>query len=165
MIEGMKQVGIDSNTVLDTYIKLYNDCLEGHKSDMTIGLHLCRGNFKGGVHFSEGGYDTIAIKLFNEINCDTYYLECSCLSITLLTADDTPRAGNFEPLAHLPKDKSVVLGLISSKLAELEDPKQIAGRIDEAAKILGDPQKKRICLSPQCGFASHIEGNAVRLFV
>jgi len=86
-------------------------------------------------------------------------------SITLLTADDTPRAGNFKPLAHLPKDKSVVLGLISSKLAELEDPKQIARRVDEAAKILGDPQKKHICISPQCGFASHIEGNAVRVFV
>ena len=76
MLEGMKQVGIDSTKVLDTYIKLYNDCLEGHESDMTIGLHLCRGNFKGGVHFSEGGYDAIAVKLFNEINCDTYYLEC-----------------------------------------------------------------------------------------
>jgi hypothetical protein len=64
-------------------------------------------------------------------------------------------------LAHLPKNKTVVLGLISSKLPELEDPKQISGRIDEAAKILGDPEKKRICLSPQCGFASHIEGNKV----
>ena len=78
-----------------------------------------------------------------------------------LTTDDTPRAGNFEPLAHLPKDKSVVLGLISSKLPDLEDPKQLAGRIDEAARFLGDPEKKRISLSPQCGFASHIEGNNV----
>ena len=79
-----------------------------------------------------------------------------------LIIDDTPRAGNFEPLAFLPKNKSVVLGLISSKLADLEDPKQIAGRVDEAAKIMGDPSKSRICLSPQCGFASHIEGNKVR---
>ena len=78
-----------------------------------------------------------------------------------LMSDDTPRAGNFEPLAHLPKNKSVVLGLISSKLAELEDPKQIASRVDEAAKIMGDSSKARICLSPQCGFASHIEGNKV----
>jgi len=151
MIDGMKEVGIDSQKVLDRYIKLYNDCLAGHEPDMVVGLHLCRGNFKGGVHFSEGGYDAIAVKLFNEINCDTYYLEY-----------DTPRAGNFEPLAHLPKGKSVVLGLISSKVPDLEDPKQIAGRVDEAAEILGDPQKKRICLSPQCGFASHIEGNNVR---
>lgn len=75
--------------------------------------------------------------------------------------DDTPRAGNFEPLAYLPKNKTVVLGLISSKIADLEDPKQIAGRVDEAAKILQDPKKQRICLSPQCGFASHIEGNKV----
>src|SRR5579859_3995258 len=78
-----------------------------------------------------------------------------------LMSDDTPRAGNFEPLAHLPKNKSVVLGIISSKLATLEDPKQIAGRVDEAAKVMGDPSKSRICLSPQCGFASHIEGNKV----
>jgi methionine synthase II (cobalamin-independent) len=78
-------------------------------------------------------------------------------------SDDTPRAGNFEPLAHLPKNKSVVLGLISSKLAELEDPKQIASRVDEAAKIMGDSSKARICISPQCGFASHIEGNKVSL--
>ena len=78
-----------------------------------------------------------------------------------MISDDTPRAGNFEPLAHLPKNKSVVLGLISSKLAELEDPKQIAVRVEEAAKIMGDPSKARICLSPQCGFASHIEGNKV----
>ena len=81
--------------------------------------------------------------------------------LTFLIKDDTPRAGNFEPLAHLPKNKTVVLGLISSKLPTLEDPKEISGRIDEAAKILGDPEKKRICLSPQCGFASHIEGNKV----
>jgi methionine synthase II (cobalamin-independent) len=81
--------------------------------------------------------------------------------LSCLIKDDTPRAGNFEPLAHLPKNKTVVLGLISSKLPDLEDPKQIAGRIDEAAKILGDLEKKRICLSPQCGFASHIEGNKV----
>ena len=79
----------------------------------------------------------------------------------MLIADDTPRAGNFEPLRHLPKHKTVVLGLISSKLPQLEDPKQIAGRIDEAARFLGDPEKKRISVSPQCGFASHIEGNNV----
>jgi methionine synthase II (cobalamin-independent) len=162
MIEGMKKVGINSEDVLDTYIKLYNDCLEGHPADMVCGLHLCRGNFKGGVHFSEGGYDAIAVKLFNEIHCDTYYLECAFHpKISGLMVDDTPRAGNFEPLASLPKNKTVVLGLISSKLPELEETKQVEGRLNEAAKILGDPHKKRICLSPQCGFASHIEGNKV----
>src|SRR5262249_6605335 len=98
-----------------------------------------------------------------------YSMRLTAILITLnvsvdgigLMVDDTPRAGNFEPLAHLPKHKSVVLGLISSKLPELEDPKQISSRLDEAATILGDPEKKRICLSPQCGFASHIEGNKV----
>ena len=92
----MKKEGIDSNKVLDTYIKLYNDCLEGHEKDMTIGLHLCRGNFKGGMHFSEGGYDAIAVKLFNEINCDTYYLECMSLCI--------PRAQSFPALWGMEAD-------------------------------------------------------------
>jgi methionine synthase II (cobalamin-independent) len=78
MLEGMKAQGIDPNKVLGSYIGLYNDCLRDHPADMTCGLHLCRGNFKGGVHFSEGGYDAIAVKLFNEINCDVYYLECNC---------------------------------------------------------------------------------------
>jgi methionine synthase II (cobalamin-independent) len=83
------------------------------------------------------------------------------MGCSLLIVDDTPRAGNFEPLAHLPKHKSVVLGLISSKVPDLEDSEQITGRVNEAAQILNDPEKKRICLSPQCGFASHIEGNKV----
>ena len=94
--------------LLDAYIALYNDCISKVPADMHTGVHLCRGNFRGGIHFSEGGYDRIAIKLFQQINVDCYYLEY-----------DTERAGTFEPLKFLPKNKSVVLGLISSKLPQV----------------------------------------------
>jgi len=158
MIQGMEEKGIDHEALLDTYIKTYNDCLKGRPSDMTVGLHLCRGNFKDGMHFSEGGYDRIAIKLFNEINVDCYYLEY-----------DTDRAGTFEPLKFLPKNKTVVLGLISSKIPELENPEELKARVEQAAKVIaqGKPERSeqealnQICISPQCGFASHAEGNRV----
>lgn len=77
MIKGMSDVGVDHEAVLDTYIAAYNECLKGRPRDMTIGLHLCRGNFKDGKHFSEGGYDRIAAKLFNEIDVDCYYVSRS----------------------------------------------------------------------------------------
>ena len=149
MLEGMKAEGVDSAALLNAYIKLYNDCIGSRPKDMTVGVHLCRGNFKDGVHFSSGGYDRICQKLFNEIPADTYYLEY-----------DTPRAGGFEPLSALPKNKSVVLGLVSTKVPALEDPAVLKGRVEEAAKFLGG-SKDRLCISPQCGFASHIEGNKV----
>jgi len=158
MIEGMKEKGVDSEALLNTYIRAYNNCLKGRPADMTVGVHLCRGNFKGGMHFSEGGYDRIAIKLFNEIHADTYYLEY-----------DTERAGTFEPLKHLPANKSVVLGLISTKLAALEDKEYLKKRVLEAADQIASGTTKRskeaalnqICISPQCGFASHSEGNNI----
>ncbi len=87
MIKGMEERGIDHVALLNTYIRAYNKIVDDHPADMTVGLHLCRGNFKNGMHFSEGGYDRIAIKLFQEINVDCYYLEY-----------DTPRAGTFQPL-------------------------------------------------------------------
>ncbi|OCH93287.1 UROD/MetE-like protein [Obba rivulosa] len=158
MIEGMEERGVDHQALLDTYIRAYNSCLEGRPADLTVGLHLCRGNFKDGMHFSEGGYDRIAIKLFQEINVDTYYLEY-----------DTPRAGTFEPLKWLPANKSVVLGLISSKVPKLEDKADIIARVHRAAEVIASGDESRsqeaalnqICISPQCGFASHAEGNAV----
>ncbi|KAI0699462.1 UROD/MetE-like protein [Cytidiella melzeri] len=158
MIKGMEERGIDHEAILDTYIKAYNDCLKGHPKDMTVGLHLCRGNFRGGMHFSEGGYDRIAIKLFTQIDVDVYYLEY-----------DTERAGTFEPLKHLPKHKVVVLGLITSKFPKLEDPVELKKKIHAAAEVIAGGTEKRsfeeamnqICISPQCGFASHAEGNPV----
>ncbi|KAK4700311.1 5-methyltetrahydropteroyltriglutamate--homocysteine methyltransferase, partial [Phenoliferia sp. Uapishka_3] len=155
MLDGMKADGIDSDAMLDSYIKLYNDCLEGHPTDMTICLHLCRGNFKGGMHFSEGGYDAISSKLFKDLNADSYLLEY-----------DTDRAGGFEPLADLPAHKTVVLGLITSKFPQLEKKEDLVKRIHEAAGFMAqgsgqskDEALKRCMISPQCGFASHADGN------
>lgn len=141
--------------LLDTYIQCYNDCISKHTSKMHFGLHICRGNFMGSRHFSEGGYDRIAVKLFTRLNVSTYYLEY-----------DTPRAGGFEPLLHLPADKNVILGVITSKFPELEDKVKMKERIFAAADIIakGSGQTReaaldRIGVSPQCGFASHEEGN------
>ncbi|KAI0655349.1 UROD/MetE-like protein [Cubamyces menziesii] len=158
MIKGMEERGVDHEALLDTYIRAYNNCLKNRPADMNVGLHLCRGNFRNGMHFSEGGYDRIAIKLFKEINVDCYYLEY-----------DTPRAGTFEPLKHLPPNKAVVLGLISTKFPTLEDVDDLVKRIHNAANIIASGEPKRsveaalnqICISPQCGFASHSEGNLV----
>ncbi|TFK56985.1 UROD/MetE-like protein [Heliocybe sulcata] len=158
MIKGMTEVGVDHEALLNTYVKLYNDCLRDRPADMTIGLHLCRGNFKDGRHFSEGGYDRIAVKLFHEIDVDCYYLEY-----------DTERAGTFAPLKHLPKNKAVILGLITSKFPELENKEDLKKRVHDAAETIAQGDEKRskeealnqLCISPQCGFASHAEGNKV----
>ena len=132
MIKGMEERGIDHAALLDTYIRAYNNCLKGRPADMTVGLHLCRGNFRAGMHFSEGGYDRIAIKLFQEINVDCYYLEY-----------DTPRAGSFEPLRHLPAHKTAVLGLITSKFPKLEEVDDLVSRIKNAAAIIASGEDGR----------------------
>ena len=143
--------------LLDEYIDLYNGCIAQRPADMHVGVHLCRGNFVGSRHFSEGGYDRIATKLFQKLNVDTYYLEY-----------DTPRAGGFEPLKHLPKHKNVILGVITSKFPEMEDLEEMKKRVykaaDHVAEGNGETQKdalQRLGVSPQCGFASHSSGNAV----
>ncbi|GAA6054371.1 hypothetical protein JCM3770_003342 [Rhodotorula araucariae] len=157
MLEGMKAEGQDPAKVLDQYIQLYNDCVRDAPADMVIGLHLCRGNFKDGLHFSEGGYEHISKKLFRELNAHVYYLEY-----------DTERAGGFEPLADLPANKVVVLGLVTSKFPQLEDKEELIQRINEAADFAAkganqtrEQALQRLCISPQCGFASHAEGNPV----
>lgn len=157
MLKGFKDNKEDASALLDAYIKLYNDCISSRPSDMHIGVHLCRGNFVGGRHFSEGGYDAIATKLFRNLNVDTYYLEY-----------DTPRAGGFEPLKELPKGKNVILGLITSKFPELEDVQEMKGKVYKAADMIGEGTGEsreealgRLGVSPQCGFASHSDGNNV----
>ncbi|KAG4411105.1 hypothetical protein IFR04_015762 [Cadophora malorum] len=141
--------------LLDSYIQCYNDSIRDHKDKMHFGLHICRGNFMGSRHFSEGGYDRIAIKLFQNLNVASYYLEY-----------DTPRAGGFEPLLHLPAHKNVILGVITSKFPELEDKEKMKERLfaaaDAIAKGAGQTREQaldRMGVSPQCGFASHEEGN------
>lgn len=159
MIEGWKKDSANTRTIddlFDAYIKFYNDCFQ-RPDDMHLGIHLCRGNFVGSRHFSEGGYDRIARKLFNELNVDTYYLEY-----------DTERAGGFEPLEELPQNKNVILGVITSKFPELEDKEEMKQRIHKAAGFVakgsgGNKEEalKRLGVSPQCGFASHEEGNLI----
>ena len=146
-----------ADQLLDEYIQLYNDCISKRPADMHVGVHICRGNFVGSRHFSEGGYDRIATKLFQELDVDTYYLEY-----------DTPRAGGFEPLKHLPKNKNVILGVITSKFKEMEDLEEMKKRVYEASDFVaegnGETREQalqRMGVSPQCGFASHSSGNAV----
>ncbi|KIW02451.1 uncharacterized protein PV09_06261 [Verruconis gallopava] len=140
--------------LLDAYIKLYNDSLSKVPEDMHTGVHLCRGNFIGGRHFAEGGYDVIASKLFRNLKVDTFYLEY-----------DTERAGGFEPLKHLPTNKNVIIGVVSTKLATLEDAELMKERIYKAADFIAegsgqtrDEALKRIGVSPQCGFSTHESG-------
>ncbi|KAK9419631.1 putative 5-methyltetrahydropteroyltriglutamate-homocysteine methyltransferase [Seiridium unicorne] len=140
--------------LLEAYIQLYNDSISKLPSDFHTGIHLCRGNFIGGRHFAEGSYDIIAKKLFENLNVDTFYLEY-----------DTERAGGFEPLKYLPKNKNVVVGVISTKLRELEDKEAMKQRIHKAAEFVAEGSGqtkeealKRICVSPQCGFSTHESG-------
>lgn len=157
MIEGWKKDPANTRTIeslFDAYIAFYNDCFK-RPTDMHLGIHLCRGNFVGSRHFSEGGYDRIAIKLFNELNVSTYYLEY-----------DTSRAGGFEPLKSLPKNKNVILGVITSKFPKLEDKEEMKARIMSAAEFIAagnggskEEALQQLGVSPQCGFASHEDGN------
>ncbi|KAK5234418.1 hypothetical protein LTR47_004451 [Exophiala xenobiotica] len=140
--------------LLDAYIQLYNDSIANCPADMHTGVHLCRGNFIGGRHFAEGAYDIIAKRLFENLNVNTFYLEY-----------DTERAGGFEPLKFLPKNKNVIVGCISTKLRELEDKEETKNRIYKAADFVAEGSGqtreealKRIGISPQCGFSTHETG-------
>lgn len=142
--EAIAASGDQPARLVDSYIKLINNALAGRPTDMTLAMHLCRGNFKG-KWLSEGGYDYVAERLFNEINVDAFFLEY-----------DTPRAGDFMPLKAVPAHKMVVLGLISTKTAELESIDTLRRRIDEASRYV---PLERLAISPQCGFASAVSGN------
>jgi 5-methyltetrahydropteroyltriglutamate--homocysteine methyltransferase len=138
-------MGIDPEQALDEAIRVDNACLEGARGKgALLAMHLCRGNARS-QWYAEGGYDPIAEKLFNQLNVDVFLLEY-----------ESERAGTFEPLRFMPKDKVAVLGLVSSKLPELESQDQIIRRIEEAASYM---PIDNLALSPQCGFASTAEGN------
>ena len=134
----------DPDALVGQYIQAINDAVAGAPADMAIGIHMCRGNFKG-HYLSEGGYDTVAERFFSETRATHFLLEY-----------DTPRAGDFAPLRFMPKDKGVVLGLVSSKTAALELAGDLRRRIDDASKFM---ELDRLGLSPQCGFASTVAGN------
>jgi 5-methyltetrahydropteroyltriglutamate--homocysteine methyltransferase len=136
--------GRDPQRLLELYAEKINLALEAVPEEVTVTLHQCRGNREGNWA-AEGGYDPVAEVLFNRIAVDGYFLEY-----------DTPRAGGFEPLRFLPKGKRVVLGLVSTKSAELEPRGLLEGRIDAAARFA---PLEQLALSPQCGFASSIVGN------
>lgn len=129
------------------YPEMINRAFANRPPSLHLAMHLCRGNNQSGW-FGEGGYDPIADVLFNQINVDSYFLEY-----------ETARAGSFEPLRLVPKNKSVVLGLVSSKLPQLESKDMLKRRIEEATRYIDLDQ---LSLSPQCGFASSSEGNRIR---
>jgi len=138
------QWGWDWQKLLDKYIWANNEVLRDLPKGMTAGIHLCRGNFRG--HWiGSGGYEPVAEKFFGQVNANAFLLEY-----------DSERAGDFRPLRHLPKEKCVVLGLVSSKTPELESGADLRRRIDDAAKFV---DFQRLAISPQCGFASTAAGN------
>lgn len=139
------EMGMDPNALLDESIRADNACFEAaRRPGVTLAMHLCRGNNRS-HWYAEGGYDDIAEKLFNSMAVDRFLLEY-----------DDARSGSFDPLRFIPRDKSVVLGLISSKRPELESADVLARRIDEASRYV---PLENLALSPQCGFASTMEGN------
>jgi methionine synthase II (cobalamin-independent) len=136
--------GYDVEEIKKQYLDLNNAAIVDLPKDLIVTTHVCRGNYHS-TWATSGGYDPVAKTLFGGENVSAYYLEY-----------DTDRAGDFAPLKEVSEDKTVVLGLVSSKTGELEDKKKIIYRIKEAAKYV---PAKHICLSPQCGFASTEEGN------
>ena len=138
--------GDDWRDLLDIYAGVINAVVAGAPDGMRIGMHLCRGNNQG--HWqADGGYDAIAETLFGKLDIDCYFLEY-----------DSPRAGTFEPLRAVPPGKTVVLGLVSTKVADLEPEDVLKRRIEEAARCVDLDQ---LALSPQCGFASSYQGNPI----
>jgi 5-methyltetrahydropteroyltriglutamate--homocysteine methyltransferase len=137
--------GDDPDALIDRYIAVTNRAIRDLPG-LHIGMHLCRGN-RGGQWHAEGSYEAVAEKLFNALDIDFFFLEY-----------DSPRAGDFSPLRFLPKDKSVVLGLVSTKVNFLEDKTALRQRIDEAGRFV---PLERLAVSPQCGFASTELGNPI----
>jgi len=138
--------GDDPNELPRTYAALINAVIDDRPDDLVIAVHLCRGNFRS-QWFAEGGYEPVAEVLFNDLNVDAYFLEY-----------DDERSGDFSPLRFVPDSKIVVLGIISSKLPQLESIADLAKRIDEAAKYM---PIENMCVSPQCGFSSTSHGNEI----
>ena len=138
--------GDDWSALIDRYIAVTNRVLQGLPDSLHIAMHLCRGN-RGGTWHSEGSYDTVAGKLFNDLAIKSYFLEY-----------DSPRAGDFSPLRLVPADKNIVLGLVSTKLPVLEAKDALRQRIDEASRYV---PIERLAISPQCGFASVESGNPI----
>ncbi len=146
--EQFRRLGDDPDRLSAIYADAVNAALGDARAGLTVTLHTCRGNFKS-AWLASGGYDPIAESAFNRLQVDGFFLEY-----------DTERAGGFEPLRFMPKGKKVVLGLVSSKVPQLEDKDELKRRIDAAAKYVA---LENLCLSPQCGFSSTHHGNKISL--
>jgi len=147
MRERARERGENVDALPREYARLINESIKGRPDEMSVCIHLCRGNAKS-RWFAEGGYEPIAEVVFNELDVDGFFLEY-----------DDERSGGFEPLRFVPKgSKKIVLGLVSTKHGALEDKDRIKRRIDEAARYV---PLEQLCLSPQCGFASVAEGNCL----
>jgi 5-methyltetrahydropteroyltriglutamate--homocysteine methyltransferase len=144
--ENARKRGMDPDDLPRLYARIINDAISQRPDDMTVCVHLCRGNYRSSWA-AEGGYEPVAEVLFNELAVDGYFLEY-----------DDARSGDFAPLRFVPKGKTVVLGLVTTKLGELESPDSVKARIDEAA---GFAPLDQLALSPQCGFSSTVHGNDV----
>jgi 5-methyltetrahydropteroyltriglutamate--homocysteine methyltransferase len=146
MRERTRSIGENPDELPKLYARIINDAITPRPEGMTVCIHLCRGNFRSSW-VAEGGYEPVAEVLFNELDVDGYFLEY-----------DDERSGDFAPLRFVPKDKIVVLGIISSKLAALESKDDLKKRIDEAAQYM---PLEQMALSPQCGFSSTVHGNEI----
>jgi len=140
----VEAAGSAPDRLVDLYIDAINKAVAGRPGDMVVGVHMCRGNFKG-HYLAAGGYGSVAERFFANTDVDHFLLEY-----------DTPRAGDFAPLRFVPKDKGVVLGLVSTKTSVLEDIDELKRRVDEAARAI---DIERLAIGPQCGFASTVAGN------
>jgi 5-methyltetrahydropteroyltriglutamate--homocysteine methyltransferase len=146
MREGARQRGDDPNELPKRYAKLINAAIADRAVGMVACVHLCRGNFRS-AWAAEGGYEPVAEVLFNELNVDGYFLEY-----------DDARSGDFAPLRFVPKNKIVVLGLVTTKVGELESKDDLKRRIEAASRHV---PLEQLCLSPQCGFSSTVHGNEI----
>jgi 5-methyltetrahydropteroyltriglutamate--homocysteine methyltransferase len=144
--ENARKRGLDPDQAPRLYAALINSALADAPAEMVKAVHLCHGNFRSSWA-AEGGYEPVAEIMFNELNIDAFFLEY-----------DDPRSGDFAPLRFLPKGKTVVLGLVTTKLGELETKDDVKRRIDEAAKFA---PLEQLALSPQCGFSSTVHGNDI----
>jgi 5-methyltetrahydropteroyltriglutamate--homocysteine methyltransferase len=144
--QAMEQRGEDSAHLHETYVRNINNALAGRPAGLAVTTHLCRGNFRSSWA-AEGGYDFVAEALFGALDVDGFFLEY-----------DDARSGGFEPLRFVAPGKMVVLGLVTTKRGELESKDELKRRIEEASRYVPIEQ---LCLSPQCGFSSTVEGNVV----
>jgi 5-methyltetrahydropteroyltriglutamate--homocysteine methyltransferase len=142
----VESIGGDPDRQHVEYIRHINEALAGRPAGMAVTTHMCRGNFRSSW-VAEGGYEFVADALFNELEVDGFFMEW-----------DDERSGGFEPLRLVPPGKFVVLGLVTTKRGELEQKDDLKRRIDEASKFV---PLEQLCLSPQCGFSSTVEGNAL----